>query len=211
MAPGVDYASKPADENDATPAWSLLAGVVSMFYGDHSFRLHRLRVTRSGRVLGQSGDALETMATDLDGNDCVSHLPEQANPLGPISAAGELWAPHLVMRCLDKHGGGQWVEAAAAALPDANASSISITGHGALLAYQLIKDGQTHRLAPPTMVDTVVPHHSEGQGHLVHLGGRVLCAVWIDVNLRCGCDTKHSGLVFHLPDVGHVLEEALVR
>ncbi|XBH67190.1 hypothetical protein VPH35_095612 [Triticum aestivum] len=54
VAPGRDYSSIPAGA-DHRPAWSLLIGLK-----DGAFlRLKRLRVARSGRILGRSDDALE--------------------------------------------------------------------------------------------------------------------------------------------------------
>ncbi|CAL4916826.1 unnamed protein product [Urochloa decumbens] len=192
----------------------------------------------------------------------------------PISAAGELWAPHLaeldgpcslVMRRLldNKDGlGGRWVEVAGLRLPhgregvswrDGNnvpafqgfavvgstillslfpyhlfftvdcsthawapvaiskdqrtqyvplqQSSVyveeddtiySLCG-GSMYAYKLCRDDQDrhrHRMAPPAMVGDVCPFVKEGSGFLAHLGGRVMCSVWIGENLRCTCHAK---------------------
>lgn len=46
-------------------------------------------------------------------------------------------------------------------------------------------------LAPPMEIDTIWPYDEEGYGFVVHLGGRILCAVWINMNLLCGCTTRH--------------------
>uniref|UniRef100_A0ACD5YZ06 Uncharacterized protein n=1 Tax=Avena sativa TaxID=4498 RepID=A0ACD5YZ06_AVESA len=57
IAPGKDYVCIPAaDAADHSPAWSLLIGVTD---GASSLRVSRLRVARSGRILGRPDDALE--------------------------------------------------------------------------------------------------------------------------------------------------------
>ncbi|CAL4941985.1 unnamed protein product [Urochloa decumbens] len=195
-------------------------------------------------------------------------------PTCPISAAGELWAPHLteldgpcslVMRRLgldnNKDGLGRWVEVAGLRLPrgrervswrDGNnvhafqgfavvgstillslfphlfftfdcsthawapvaiskdhrtryvplqQSSVYVEEDGAIYslcggsmyAYKLCwndQDRHRHRMAPPAMVGDVCPFVKEGSGFLVHLGGRVMCSVWIGENLRCSCHAK---------------------
>ncbi|KAK3128962.1 hypothetical protein QOZ80_6BG0469070 [Eleusine coracana subsp. coracana] len=69
-----------------------------------------------------------------------------------------------------------------------------LCGGCVVYAYKLIcidKTGQ-YRMAAPTIVDRVYPTHNEGSGFLAHLGGRVMCFVWIGLRLRCSCDdTKH--------------------
>ncbi|CAM0878415.1 unnamed protein product [Alopecurus aequalis] len=58
IAPGMDYVCiPPEDDADHRPAWSLLAGVSDG--ASSSLRLSRLRVARSGRILGRSDDKLE--------------------------------------------------------------------------------------------------------------------------------------------------------
>jgi hypothetical protein len=46
-------------------------------------------------------------------------------------------------------------------------------------------------LAPPMEIDTIWPYDEEGYGFVVHLSGRIPCAVWINMNLPCGCTTRH--------------------
>ncbi|KAL6605783.1 hypothetical protein ACP70R_041436 [Stipagrostis hirtigluma subsp. patula] len=61
-------------------------------------------------------------------------------------------------------------------------------------AYKLCRDhGQgQYRMAPPTRVDRVCPFGpDDGYGFLTHLGGRLMCSVWISVSLRCNCDALH--------------------
>lgn len=41
------------------------------------------------------------------------------------------------------------------------------------------------------MIDSVCPFYEEGYGFLTHLGGRVMCSVWISTLLRCSCDYLH--------------------
>ncbi|VAH52419.1 unnamed protein product [Triticum turgidum subsp. durum] len=57
VAPGMDYSSTPAGAGGGAdrPAWSLLVGLKD----GAVLRLKRLRVARSGRILGRSDDALE--------------------------------------------------------------------------------------------------------------------------------------------------------
>jgi hypothetical protein len=60
VAPGIDYVRLPADAAAADhhlPAWSLLVGVADG--ASSSLRVSRLRVARSGRILGRSDDALD--------------------------------------------------------------------------------------------------------------------------------------------------------
>ncbi|KAL6631388.1 hypothetical protein ACP70R_028238 [Stipagrostis hirtigluma subsp. patula] len=67
--------------------------------------------------------------------------------------------------------------------------------HGSLVsAYRLCQDHEQsqYRIAPPTRVDCVCPfRHDDGYGFLTHLGGRLMCSVWISVSLGCNCDTLH--------------------
>ncbi|KAF8723731.1 hypothetical protein HU200_021700 [Digitaria exilis] len=65
VTPGRNYTFNEDDDDDG-PTCSLLAGVVSLFDGGSSLRLHRFRATCSGRVLGRSGDALDVFADDVD-------------------------------------------------------------------------------------------------------------------------------------------------
>jgi hypothetical protein len=41
------------------------------------------------------------------------------------------------------------------------------------------------------MIDSVCPFSEEGYGFLTHLGGRLMCSVWISALLRCSCDFLH--------------------
>ncbi|TVU11644.1 hypothetical protein EJB05_45241, partial [Eragrostis curvula] len=69
--PGQDYdaCDPPGADADDRVAWSLLAGFTSSsstVTGDENLlRLRRIRVARSGRVLGRSGDDLEAL-DDVD-------------------------------------------------------------------------------------------------------------------------------------------------
>ncbi|CAM0147706.1 unnamed protein product [Urochloa decumbens] len=58
--PGREYASMPTDADDS-PARSVLVGIVATSGADRSLRLHRFRVAGSGRVIGRSCGALETL------------------------------------------------------------------------------------------------------------------------------------------------------
>ncbi|TVU11650.1 hypothetical protein EJB05_45247, partial [Eragrostis curvula] len=66
---------------------------------------------------------------------------------------------------------------------------------GTLFAYRLCRDegrGE-YRMAPPVEVACLCPlAQDEGYGFVTHLGGRLMCSVWIGVTLRCSCcDAKH--------------------
>ncbi|CAN6178445.1 unnamed protein product [Urochloa humidicola] len=117
---------------DGSAAWSLLLGFrpPSSAGTKSPRRLRRLRVARSGRVLGRSDDALEIPDGDAleipDGDARGKSLPPLPprpfmKPIRPISAAGDLWAPgflkpigptSLVMLRLDKES-ERWVQVAA--------------------------------------------------------------------------------------------------
>nr|CAB3470295.1 unnamed protein product [Digitaria exilis] len=71
---------------------------------------------------------------------------------------------------------------------------------GSVYAYRLLVccqdeqgGGRQHRMAPPSMLGCVFPFPSkEGTAFMAHLGGRIMCAVWIgDEKLQCSCDAKH--------------------
>ena len=64
----------------------------------------------------------------------------------------------------------------------------------AVYAYKLCKDQDQdqYRMAPPTRVDCLLPFFKEGYGLLTHLGGRIMCAVWIGMYFRCNCNTLHA-------------------
>ncbi|CAL5052363.1 unnamed protein product [Urochloa decumbens] len=63
---------------------------------------------------------------------------------------------------------------------------------GSVYAYKLCQvDQHRHRMEPPIRVDHVCPFHRKGNGFLTHIGGRVMCFVWIGEKLRCNCDIKH--------------------
>ncbi|CAN6164280.1 unnamed protein product [Urochloa humidicola] len=330
---GRDYVFIPADAADG-PAWSVLVGIMATSScGDRSLRLHRFRVSRSGRVLDRSRGALEVLGDDyykaktptahiraatatrspdgrslslcffcrevdfsnvdkmvpplplqlhmdlgIDDDDgrriTVSSLPALPSEVGPlmpicpISAAGDLWAPYLtevygpsslVMQRFDKDA-GKWVPAAAVEVKlqplgadmfqdttsvlqgyvvvgdtillslwpsnlfytfncstcswaavattktDWRTSYIPIHHRGVyveeddtiyflyfgtLYAYKLCKDQGQHRMELPTEIDRICPFGNKGYGFLSHLGGRVMCAVWIGVKLLCNCDSKH--------------------
>ncbi|CAN6182721.1 unnamed protein product [Urochloa humidicola] len=47
-------------------------------------------------------------------------------------------------------------------------------------------------LATPIEIATVWPYDEEGRGSIVHLGGHMLCAVWINMSQPCGCATRHA-------------------
>ncbi|CAL5087711.1 unnamed protein product [Urochloa decumbens] len=60
-----------------------------------------------------------------------------------------------------------------------------------LFAYKnLPKSGEP--LATPIEIATIWPYDKEGCGSMVHLGGRMLCAVWINMRQSCGCATRHA-------------------
>ncbi|KAG0550288.1 hypothetical protein BDA96_01G326200 [Sorghum bicolor] len=61
--PGREYASMPTGADDS-PARSVLVGITATSGGVRSLRLHRFRVAGSGRVIGRSGVALETLGDD---------------------------------------------------------------------------------------------------------------------------------------------------
>lgn len=48
------------------------------------------------------------------------------------------------------------------------------------------------KLEPPTIIDSVCPFYEEGNGFLTHLGGRLMCSVWISVEPPCSCDHLHA-------------------
>ncbi|KAM0872527.1 hypothetical protein ACQ4PT_038646 [Festuca glaucescens] len=98
VAPGIDYVDIP--DADRRPAWSLLVGVTD---GASSLRLSRLRVARSGRILGRSDDALDVfhnMALQLtlqpQADDDTKELPlpeiDETCACIPIYADGHIWA-----------------------------------------------------------------------------------------------------------------------
>ncbi|KAL6864722.1 hypothetical protein ACP4OV_015873 [Aristida adscensionis] len=60
VAAGRDYECMPLGADDR-PASSLVVGFLSTFAGTNLLRLHRFRVARSGRILGDSGDVLEIL------------------------------------------------------------------------------------------------------------------------------------------------------
>ncbi|TVU11860.1 hypothetical protein EJB05_45469, partial [Eragrostis curvula] len=63
---------------------------------------------------------------------------------------------------------------------------------GIVYAYKLFKDQNGHQvLSPPINIDCIDPFYKEECAYLAHLGTRIMCAVWISVNLRCNCDAKH--------------------
>ncbi|CAN6170270.1 unnamed protein product [Urochloa humidicola] len=63
---------------------------------------------------------------------------------------------------------------------------------GSVYACNLFQMDQHHYMPPPVMVDRVYPFlPKEGTGFLAHLGGRIMCYVWIGEKLECNCDTKH--------------------
>ncbi|KAL6656237.1 hypothetical protein ACP70R_007063 [Stipagrostis hirtigluma subsp. patula] len=47
-------------------------------------------------------------------------------------------------------------------------------------------------IAAPIEVDTLWPYDEGGVGFVVHLGGGILCAVWINMKRPCGCTTRHA-------------------
>lgn len=62
-----------------------------------------------------------------------------------------------------------------------------------LLAYRLSEDEDGKLfIAPPVEVERLWPYHEEGYGSVVHLGGRMLCAVWMNMNLPFGCAQRHA-------------------
>ncbi|XP_047056668.1 uncharacterized protein LOC124662933 [Lolium rigidum] len=64
-----------------------------------------------------------------------------------------------------------------------------------IYAYKLHGRGQGQQplveLKPPTKIDSVCPFYPDGFGLLTHLGGRVMCSVWISVARDCSCDKYH--------------------
>ncbi|CAL4940361.1 unnamed protein product [Urochloa decumbens] len=47
-------------------------------------------------------------------------------------------------------------------------------------------------LAPAVEVQVLWPYYEEGSGSVVHLAGRMLCAVWINMDQPCGCAERHA-------------------
>lgn len=63
----------PTDTED-NPAWSVLVGITATSGGDRSLRLHRFRVAGSGRVIGKSCGALETLGDAYSAWTPTSHI-----------------------------------------------------------------------------------------------------------------------------------------
>jgi hypothetical protein len=81
VAPGIDYVDIPdAEVADHRPAWSLLVGVTD---GDSSLQLSRLRVARSGRILGRSDDVLEVFHNIVPAKPPSSSFAAAVAPLPP--------------------------------------------------------------------------------------------------------------------------------
>ncbi|CAL4915301.1 unnamed protein product [Urochloa decumbens] len=57
-------------------------------------------------------------------------------------------------------------------------------------------------LAPPVEVQILWPYYEEGYGSLVHLAGRMMCAVWINMDLPCGCAERHALITTFLAEGG---------
>jgi hypothetical protein len=69
-----------------------------------------------------------------------------------------------------------------------------------LFEYRLSEDEEGKLfIAPPVEVEALWPYHYEGYGKVVHLAGRMLCAVWMNVYLPCGCAQRHA----LIPRVSH--------
>ncbi|XP_034579713.1 uncharacterized protein [Setaria viridis] len=47
-------------------------------------------------------------------------------------------------------------------------------------------------LAAPIEIGNIWPYDKEGYGFVEHVGGRMLCAVWINMHQLCGCATRHA-------------------
>ncbi|XP_044453572.1 uncharacterized protein [Triticum aestivum] len=97
VAPGRDYVCIPAGADDS-PAWSLLVGLLSasipMISEDSVLGLHRFRVARSGRILGRSDDALDTLCTVETTKGC-SGIASATAALTPDGRSLCLFSEHL--------------------------------------------------------------------------------------------------------------------
>uniref|UniRef100_A0A0D3HEE4 Uncharacterized protein n=1 Tax=Oryza barthii TaxID=65489 RepID=A0A0D3HEE4_9ORYZ len=58
-----------------------------------------------------------------------------------------------------------------------------------LFAYKFSPGKNT--IEPPIRLDVMCPFGTNGYGSLVHLAGRVMCAVWIGTRSICTCTTQH--------------------
>lgn len=73
-----------------------------------------------------------------------------------------------------------------------------------LFAYRLSEDDEGKLfITPPVEVERLWPYHDEGYGSVVHLAGRMLCAVWMNMNLPCGCAQRHALITTLLVRAGH--------
>ncbi|KAL6642772.1 hypothetical protein ACP70R_020953 [Stipagrostis hirtigluma subsp. patula] len=71
-----------------------------------------------------------------------------------------------------------------------------------LYAYRFSpKEGKLY--APPMDVERLWPYYEEGYGRVVHLAGRMLCAVWISMNEPCGCAERHALITTFLVKGAH--------
>jgi hypothetical protein len=90
VAPGIDYVDIP--DADRRPAWSLLVGVTD---GASSLLVSRIRVARSGRILGRSDDALDVFHNMVLANPPRDTFEAAAAPLAPDCSS------ICVVRCYD--------------------------------------------------------------------------------------------------------------
>ncbi|KAF8723732.1 hypothetical protein HU200_021701 [Digitaria exilis] len=80
-------------------------------------------------------------------------------------------------RCRPIHGRGVYVE---------EDDTIYSLGGSCICTHKLCQEEGEYRMAEPVKVDCVCPFNKdEGYGFLTHLGGRVMCAVWISVDMSC--------------------------
>ncbi|KAI5017974.1 hypothetical protein ZWY2020_042862 [Hordeum vulgare] len=97
VAPGRDYVCIPAGADDS-PAWSVLVGLLSatlpLISEDSVLGLHRFRIARSGRILGRSDDALETLCTVETIKGC-SGIASATAALTPDGRSLCLFSKHL--------------------------------------------------------------------------------------------------------------------
>ncbi|CAL4923548.1 unnamed protein product [Urochloa decumbens] len=138
--------------------------------------------------------AVDLDAGSLSVSSSLPPLPFSDGSYLIVSARGELWAPSVE----DAGTGDYGIRLVVRRLEHAAAY-----GDGEDARWEeAVSPEEGKLLAPPVEVQILWPYYEEGYGSLVHLAGRMMCAVWINMDLPCGCAERHALIKTFLAEGG---------
>nr|TKV95206.1 hypothetical protein SEVIR_9G346900v2 [Setaria viridis] len=166
--------------DDGEAAWEEAAGVDILYQPFVNSRLSGCHL--QGYAVIRDRFILLSLIDSIFFSDCA------AGTLTPVTTVGK--SPYKPISGRAVHFGGD------------DDDTVYFVRGANLFAYEFSPE-EGKLLAPAMEVDRLWPYYEEWSGSVVHLTGRMLCAVWINMYLPCGCAERHALITTFLVEGGH--------